>query len=189
MSTTLGVYAGSFDPPTLGHLNVARQSLRVFDKVVVAVGVNPSKRGLFSVAERVQMLRDLFAETPNVIVDSFDGLLVEYCREWAQKDEESSPYKVSIVRGLRALSDFESEMGIAALNRTLRGQIPTVFIPTEPQYTYISSSAAREMARYPLAVVGLHEYVPPQVARALKERMRQKAPPADQPSSGSEEQQ
>ncbi len=155
MSTAL--CPGSFDPPTNGHVDVIRRSVSIFDKVVVAVIRNPSKTPMFTSAERVDMLRDLFADEPKVEVDSFDGLLVDFAKS---RDVDV------IVKGLRAVSDFDYELQMAQMNHTL-ADIDTVFIPTSPEYGYLSSSLVKDVGRLGGDVDGL---VPGDIGRLLKER-------------------
>jgi pantetheine-phosphate adenylyltransferase len=148
---------GSFDPPTQGHVDVIQRALQIFDRVVLAVVRNPSKQPLFSAEERVAMLEELFTDNPEVEVESFDGLLVDFARE---KGVEV------IVKGLRALTDFDYELQMAQMNRQLSG-IDTVFVATNPEYGYLSSSLVKEVARFGASVEDL---VPPLVAKALEER-------------------
>ena len=158
MSTAL--CPGSFDPPTNGHIDVIRRSVSIFDKVVVAVIRNPSKTPMFTADERVQMLRDLFADEPNVVVDSFAGLLVDFARTQGVD---------VIVKGLRAVSDFDQELQMAQMNHNL-SDIDTMFIPTSPEYGYLSSSLVKEVGRLGGSV---DELVPGDVGRILKERWSQ----------------
>ena len=132
------VCPGSFDPVTNGHVDVIRRSAALYDELVVAVLVNPGKAGLFSVEERMELLRDAVAELPNVTVDSFQGLLVDYCRD------RGIPV---IVKGLRAVSDFEYELQMAQMNRELAG-IETLFVPTAPQVGHLSSSLVKQIATF-----------------------------------------
>lgn len=148
---------GSFDPPTQGHVDVIQRALQIFDRVVLAVVRNPSKQPLFSAEERVAMLEELFSDNPEVEVESFDGLLVDFAREQGVE---------VIVKGLRALTDFDYELQMAQMNRQLSG-IDTVFVATNPEYGYLSSSLVKEVARFGASVEGL---VPPLVAKALEER-------------------
>ncbi|MGH9167192.1 MAG: pantetheine-phosphate adenylyltransferase [Acidimicrobiia bacterium] len=148
---------GSFDPPTQGHVDVISRALQIFDRVVLAVVRNPSKQPLFSAEERVAMLEELFADNPEVEVESFDGLLVDFA--------QAKGVEV-IVKGLRALTDFDYELQMAQMNRQLSG-IDTVFVATNPEYGYLSSSLVKEVARFGASVEGL---VPPLVAKALEER-------------------
>jgi pantetheine-phosphate adenylyltransferase len=131
------VYAGSFDPVTLGHSAIVERAARLYDRVTVAIGVNPAKRGLFTVDERVAMLRASLAALPNVEVDTFSGLLVEYCGRLGAG---------VIVRGLRLLTDFEYEFQLGLANRDLAPGLETVYMMTESKHVYISSSLVKEIA-------------------------------------------
>lgn len=133
----LAIYPGSFDPPTMGHLDVIERATGLFDKLIVAVGVNPGKTPLLNTEERMEALRRATAHIPNIEVDSFDGLLVHY----AQRRNA-----LAIVRGLRATADFEYEFQMAMLNRRLAGEIETVFLMTKWEHSYLSSSMVREVA-------------------------------------------
>lgn len=132
----MAVYPGSFDPLTNGHVDIIERGARLFDRIVVAVLVNIEKRPLFSVDERVAMLRAAFRGNPNVEVDTFDGLLVDYTRRKGAH---------AIVRGLRAVSDFEYEFQMALMNRRLAPRLETVFMMPGEQYTYISSRLIKEV--------------------------------------------
>lgn len=136
---------GSFDPVTNGHLDVFTRAARIADEVVVAVLVNRNKAGMFSVEERIEILQEVTAPLPNVRIDSFHGLLVDYCRE---NDIQA------IVKGLRAISDFDYELQMAQMNHRL-AEIETLFVSTNPQYSYLSSSLIKEVARYGGDVSGL----------------------------------
>ena len=151
------VCPGSFDPVTNGHIDIVRRASRLFDEVVVAVGVNASKSRLFTADERMEMLRDSVAGLPNVTVDAFTGLLTGFCEEHGIH---------AIVKGLRAVSDFDYELQMAQMNQQLSG-IDTFFISTSPQYSFLSSSLVREVARFGGDVSGM---VPPKVAKRLTER-------------------
>ena len=158
MSTA--ICPGSFDPPTNGHVDVIRRSVSIFDKVVVAVIRNPSKSPMFSSAERVEMLRGLFSDEPKVEVDAFDGLLVDFAKARGVD---------VIVKGLRAVSDFDYELQMAQMNHSL-SDIDTVFIPTSPEYGYLSSSLVKDVGRLGGSVEKL---VPGDIVRMLKERWSQ----------------
>jgi pantetheine-phosphate adenylyltransferase len=132
------VCPGSFDPVTNGHVDVITRAARLYDELVVAVLVNPGKAGVFSVEERMELLRDAVAAMPNVRVDSFEGLLVDYCRA------HDVPV---IVKGLRAVSDFEYELQMAQMNRELAG-VETLFVPTAPQVGHLSSSLVKQIAQF-----------------------------------------
>jgi pantetheine-phosphate adenylyltransferase len=132
------VCPGSFDPVTNGHVDVINRAAGLYDELVVAVLINPGKAGLFSVDERMDLLREAVADLPNVVVDSFQGLLVDYCR--------SHEIPV-IVKGLRAVSDFEYELQMAQMNREL-ANIETLFVPTAPQVGHLSSSLVKQIAMF-----------------------------------------
>ncbi|WP_390883375.1 pantetheine-phosphate adenylyltransferase [Kovacikia minuta] len=135
----LAIYPGSFDPITLGHLDIIERGCKLFDQVVVAVLRNPNKSPLFTVAERIEQIRRTTLHLPNVEVDSFDGLTVNYARmRQAQV----------LLRGLRVLSDFEMELQMAHTNKTLSDQIETVFLATSNEYSFLSSSLVKEIARF-----------------------------------------
>jgi pantetheine-phosphate adenylyltransferase len=156
----LAVYPGSFDPLTNGHVDIIERGTRLFDRIVVAVLVNLSKAPLFSTQERVEILREVFKGRPNVEVDTFDGLLVDYV---ARRNADV------IVRGLRAVSDFETEFQMALMNRRLGPHIETVFMMPAEQYTYISSRLIKEVFSLGGQVRGL---VPEVVESRLREKQR-----------------
>lgn len=133
----LAVYPGSFDPPTLGHLDVVERASKLFDRLIVAVGVNSSKQPFLSNDERLEALRQSTAHLGNVEVDVFSGLLVDYAKLKGAR---------AIVRGLRATADFEYEFQMAMVNRRLAGEIETVFLATKWEHSYLSSSIVREVA-------------------------------------------
>jgi len=153
------VCPGSFDPVTLGHLDIIGRASLLYDELVVAVGMNPSKNRLFSFQERTELLREATAVYDNVVVDSFDGLIVEFCR---QREVQV------IVKGLRAISDFDYELQMAQMNHGLAG-VETMFMTTNPLYSFLSSSLVKEVATYGGDVSGL---VPDAVHRRLLERVR-----------------
>jgi pantetheine-phosphate adenylyltransferase len=155
------VCPGSFDPVTNGHLDIVSRASKLFDEVVVAVLINKSKQGLFTVDERMDMLREVCAEFPNVKIDAFHGLLVNFCRE---RDI------VAIVKGLRAVSDFDYELQMAQMNSSL-APVETVFVPTSPTYSFLASSLVKEVAAYGGDVSGL---VPEQVLPRLTERLKER---------------
>lgn len=158
LSERIAVYPGSFDPVTFGHLDILRRGLSVFDHIIVAVLNNSRKDPLFSVEERVSLLKEATADLKSVTVDSFEGLLVDYVQK----------KKVSVVlRGLRAISDFEYELQIAAINKNLNPKIETCFMMTSNHYSFLSSSMVKEAAMYGGSV---HELVPTPVEKALKEK-------------------
>jgi pantetheine-phosphate adenylyltransferase len=149
---------GSFDPPTNGHLDIIERASALYDEVVVAVLINKTKARLFTVEERIEMLREITAGYGNVVVDSFYGLLVDYCR--------ARDITVA-VRGLRAVSDFDYEQKMAQMNRQLSG-LETVFITNTPPYSFLSSSLVKEIAQFGGDVSHL---VPPLVADRLAEKV------------------
>ena len=154
----LAVYPGSFDPITMGHVDIIQRGSRLFDRIVVAVLFNADKSPLFTVGERVDIAREVFRDRANVEVDTFDGLLVDYARRRDAK---------VIVRGLRAVSDFEYEMQMALMNRRLNQEVETVFMmPAEP-YTYVSSRLVKEVVSLGGNVKGI---VPDIVERRLREK-------------------
>jgi pantetheine-phosphate adenylyltransferase len=154
----MAVYPGSFDPITNGHLDIIARGLTVFDEVVIAILVNPDKEPLFSVEERHQIVRETYADDARVRVDTFSGLLVDY----AEKVGASV-----IVRGLRAISDFEYEFQMALMNRRLNPRIETVFMMPAEGYSYLSSRLVKEV----FTLGGrIHDLVPPVVERRLREK-------------------
>ncbi|HEV8548618.1 MAG TPA: pantetheine-phosphate adenylyltransferase [Polyangiaceae bacterium] len=157
----LAIYAGSFDPPTYGHLDLVERAARLFARVIVAVGTNPTRSPLFSVAERLDLLTQISTPFPNVTVESFSGLLVDYAKRAGAR---------VVVRGLRVGSDFEYELQIAHANADLKPEIDTVFLPTRTTYGFISASLVREIARYGGDV---SRYTPGAVCEALKRKYQQ----------------
>jgi pantetheine-phosphate adenylyltransferase len=152
----VAIYPGSFDPPTFGHLDVVDRASKIFPRVVVALGLNPHREGLFDMAERVELLQEVTRGYENVEVDRFDGLLVEYARSLGAR---------VLVRGLRAQTDFEYELHIAHANADLAPEIDTLFLPTRTRHGFISASLVREIARHGGDV---SRYAPEVVCRALK---------------------
>ena len=151
------VYPGSFDPITLGHLDIVKRASIMFDKVVVTVMHNSAKSSLFSVDERVKMIKEAVSEFDNVKVDSYDGLLIDYCKEKGIH---------IVVRGLRAITDFEYELQIAQTNRELsHNNVDSVFLTTNLRYSYLSSSTVNEIASYGGEVSGM---VPENVFKELE---------------------
>ncbi|MCX8056683.1 MAG: pantetheine-phosphate adenylyltransferase [Ignavibacteria bacterium] len=156
----LAIYPGTFDPITFGHLDVIQRASELFDVVIVAVLENASKKPLFSKEERVDMIRNSIQGIKNVEVDVFDGLLVEYAKQKGA---------IAIIRGLRAVSDFEYEFQMALMNRKISNGITTVFLMPHEKYTYLNSSIVRELARLKANV---SDFVPPYVAEKLKEKFQ-----------------
>jgi pantetheine-phosphate adenylyltransferase len=158
MKDVVAIYPGSFDPLTNGHVDIIHRGSRLFERIVIAVLINLEKAPLFTVPERVDIARAAFRDMPNVEVDTFDGLLVDYARKKKAG---------VIVRGLRAVSDFEYEMQMALMNRRLNGEVETVFMmPAEP-YTYVSSRLVKEVVALGGSVHGL---VPDSVEARLREK-------------------
>jgi pantetheine-phosphate adenylyltransferase len=153
------VYPGSFDPLTNGHLDVLQRAAKLFDRVVIAIARNEGKQPLFSLTERVNLVTQAVAHLPNVRADSFDGLLVEYAkRQQAQ----------AIIRGLRAVSDFEFEFQLALMNRKLNEEIETIFMMPKDTYTFLSSRIVKEIARHG---GDISAFVPPGVQVALRHKL------------------
>jgi pantetheine-phosphate adenylyltransferase len=157
MSET-AIYAGSFDPTTYGHLDLVDRASKVFPQLIVALGVHPSRKSLFTVEERVELMRQLCAKYDNVRVDCFDGLLIDFAKKTGAR---------VIVRGLRAGTDFEYELQLAHANADLGPEIDTVFLPTRARNSFISASLVREIASHGGDV---SRYAPPVVAEALKRK-------------------
>ena len=152
------IYPGTFDPVTNGHLDVVARAARMFDRIIMAVAANPGKAPLFSADERMRLIADNLASLPNVEVGRFDGLLVEYARQRGA---------VAIIRGLRALSDFEFEFQMALMNRHLDSNIETIFVMTKDAYSYTSSRLVKQVSVYGADIT---PFVPRNVAAALKHR-------------------
>lgn len=154
----IAVCPGSFDPLTNGHLDIIIRGAKIFDEIYVSVLNNSTKTPLFTVEERIKLIKEVTKDIPNVKVDAFDGLLVDYAK---------SVNANSIIRGLRAVSDFEYEMQNASMNRVLDDDVETFFIMTNNQYSFLSSSIVKEVAKYG---GDIHELVPPVVATELKQK-------------------
>jgi pantetheine-phosphate adenylyltransferase len=152
------VCPGSFDPITNGHLDIIERASKFFDEVIVAVGINPSKNRLFEPDERVEMIREATVGIENVRVETFEGLIVEFCKTHGVQ---------AIVKGLRAVSDFDYELQMGQMNRSL-ADVDTLFMPADPHYSFLSSSLVKEVATYGGDVAGL---VPEAVLRRLRERL------------------
>jgi pantetheine-phosphate adenylyltransferase len=155
----LAIYPGSFDPPTNGHLDLIERGAKIFEELVVAILRNSEKSPMFSVAERREMLRELTAHLKNVRIDTFDGLMVEYAK---------SMDATCILRGIRAISDYEYELQMALMNRKLEPTLETVFMMPADKYSYVSSRLVREVAQAGGPVKGL---VPEVVERKLREKL------------------
>lgn len=158
----IGIYPGSFDPVTVGHLDIIRRSSKLVDKLIIGVLNNSKKQPVFSSEERKKMIEMVTADLPNVEVEAFDGLLVDFA---AMKQADV------IFRGLRAVSDFEYELQIAQLNRTLNPELDTVFLATSVEYAYLSSSSVREIATYKGDISSL---VPKELIRIVEKRFEDK---------------
>jgi pantetheine-phosphate adenylyltransferase len=152
------VCPGSFDPVTNGHLDVIERGSRLYDELVVAVMVNDKKQGMFGLGERIELITEATAGCGNVVVHSFAGLLVDYCRDVGID---------TVLKGLRATSDFDYELQMAQMNRELQG-VETVFLPTNPEYSFLSSSLVKEVARFGGDV---SRFVPAHVQARLSERV------------------
>lgn len=160
MKMQVAIYPGTFDPITYGHIDVVRRATSLFQKVIVLVARNTTKTPLFTDDERIAMTRQVFRNDRRVVVDGFDGLLVEYARKKGAS---------AIIRGLRAVSDFEYEFQMALTNRKLDGRIDTVFLVPDERYTYLNSTIVREVAR-----VGgdVSDFVPPVVRKHLLAKLK-----------------
>ncbi len=156
----VAIYPGSFDPITNGHIDIIKRASLMFDKVIVAVAQNKNKKPLFSEQERVEMIRDSIVEIPHVSVDSFQGLLVKYAQETGS---------IAIIRGLRAVSDFEYEFQMALMNRKLAKDIITVFLMPHERYSYLNSSIVKELV---MLDGDIDCFVPVHVKEKLLEKMR-----------------
>ena len=157
----IAMYPGSFDPVTNGHLDIVKRSSRMFDKVIVAVLVNSAKQPLFTVEERVAMLRECCKDIPNVEVDSFNGLTVSFAKQ---------KHATVMVRGLRAVTDFENEIQLAQTNHALMPGIETMFLATSIKWSYLSSTIVKEAARYGS---NISKFVTPNVENAIHAKVEQ----------------
>ena len=155
------IYPGSFDPITLGHLNIIKRAAVCFDKLVVCVMVNSEKvnRGLFTPEERVELIRRVVQKLPNVEVDCSSILLAEYARQ---------KKACTLVKGLRAVSDYENELQMALINRKLNPRLETMFLPSSAKYTYVSSSVVKEMARYG---ADLSDFLPREIIEDVRQKI------------------
>ncbi|GBD88334.1 phosphopantetheine adenylyltransferase [bacterium BMS3Abin03] len=154
------IYPGSFDPVTNGHIDVIKRARELFDSVVITVAVNPVKTPMFTVEERVLMLKESLKDFENVTIDSFDGLVVDHARQVGA---------VGIIRGLRAVSDFEFEFQMALMNRKLSDKITTIFLMPHEKYTYLNSTIVRNLASLQSDV---SDFVPPAVQEALRKKFQ-----------------
>jgi len=159
----LAIYPGSFDPITYGHLDIINRGLEIFDRIIIAVAVNPAKTTLFTIPERLELIGQSVNNHSRIEVDSFEGLLVDYAAAKGAK---------VIVRGLRAMSDFEYEFQLALMNRRLNREVQTVFMMTGYRWFYISSTIVKEAAKLGGSLAGL---VPPPVEKAMQRRYRELA--------------
>ena len=150
------IYPGTFDPVTNGHIDIVSRAIELFDEVIVTIAKNPGKTALFTVEERVEMLRESLKPYPRVLVDSFDGLVVDHAKQLGA---------VGIIRGLRAISDFEYEFQMALMNRKLAGEITTILLMPHARYTYLNSTIVRNLAQFHGDV---SEFVPAIVVEKLK---------------------
>lgn len=162
MSERIAIYPGTFDPFTNGHLDIAERAAKLFDKVIITIASNTKKAPLFSIEDRIDFINNATEHMPNVVADNFQGLLVDYV---------NNKKAVAIIRGLRAISDFEFEFQMALMNRSLNREITTVFLMPHEKYTYLNSSIIREVAEFGGNVEKL---VTPLVARKLKEKFEKK---------------
>ena len=153
------IYPGSFDPVTLGHLNIIKRAAQCFDRVIVCVMVNSKKHGMFTPEERVELLERCTARFPNVEVDFSDELLAAYAKRRKAH---------VVVKGLRAVSDYENELQMALINRKLNPRLETMFLPSSAKYTYVSSSMVKEMARYGAE---LSDFVPREIIGDVQRKM------------------
>lgn len=158
----IAIYPGSFDPITSGHLNIIRRAATIFDKLIVCVMVNAGKNPMFTQEERVDLIRRVTQDIPNVEVDSSNALLAEYAKEKGS---------CVIVKGLRAGSDFENEFQMALINRKINPTLDTMFLTAESQYMYLSSSTVKELGNYD---VDLTDFLPEQIIDDFKERVKLK---------------
>ena len=154
----IALFPASFDPLTNGHLDIATRALRLFDEVVLAVAVNVAKTGTFSLEDRLEMLQSVVQDEPRLTVATFEGLTVDYAREIGA---------VAMIRGVRAMSDFEYEFEMALMNKHLYADVETLFMMPSQEYFYVSSSRLKELTRFGREV---DEFVPPFVAKKLRER-------------------
>ena len=139
MQQKIAVFPGSFDPITLGHVNIIERAMPLFDKIIIAIGVNSQKSGYFTLEQRMNWLQEIYGSTGNVVIESYEGLTVDFCKR------QESKY---ILRGLRGVSDYEYERVIAQTNKTMYPEVETVFILSAPEFSHISSTIVREVLRH-----------------------------------------
>jgi len=156
----IAVYPGTFDPITNGHIDIIKRSLKIFDHVIIAVALNPKKTPMFKITERVEMIKEATGGISQIDVEPFDGLLVDYTRQ---------KKAAAIIRGLRAVSDFEYELQMALMNRKLDHRIETVFLMPSEEYSYLTSTIIKEVASYSGETKGL---VPPNVTKLLNDKFK-----------------
>ena len=154
----IAIYPGSFDPNTLLHMNIIKRAALCFDKLIVCVMVNSQKNGLFTPEERVELIRRVVSQLPNVEVDASSILLAEYAKQRRAR---------VIVKGLRAVSDFEAEVQMSVINRKLNPNVDTMFLPSHEKYTYLSSTVVKEMVRYG---VELSDFLPREIIQDVKKK-------------------
>ena len=158
MTEKPAIYPGTFDPITNGHLSIINRAMKIFDKLIVAILHNPNKTPLFSLDERILMIKEVLKDKPNIEVETFDGLLVDYV---------AKKHSNVIVKGLRALSDFEYEFQMAIMNRKLNREIQSIFLMTDYKWFYVSSTILKDAARFGGDISGI---APPIVCQRLKEK-------------------
>lgn len=154
------IYPGSFDPVTNGHLDVALRAIDLFDEIVITVARNPGKQNMFTVEERVYMLKECFKDYPQIRVDAFDGLVVDHAKEVGA---------IGIIRGLRAISDFEFEFQMALMNRKLSSGLKTIFLMPHERFTYLNSTIIRNLSQFN---ADISQFVPEVVDKMLKEKRK-----------------
>jgi pantetheine-phosphate adenylyltransferase len=159
VSEKIAIYPGTFDPITLGHLDIVQRASNLFDRVIITLAINSNKTPLFSKEERLEFIRDAVINIPNVTVDSFEGMLINFAEKKGA---------IAVIRGLRAISDFEFEFQLALMNRKQNPDITTVFLMPNEKYTYLNSTIIREVARFGGDV---NSFITPLVAEKLKEKI------------------
>ena len=162
MSEKIAIYPGTFDPITLGHLDILQRASKLFDRVIITLAINSNKTPLFSREERMEFIIDAVKNIPNVMVDSFEGLLINFAEKTGA---------IAVIRGLRAISDFEFEFQLALMNRKQNPEITTVFLMPNEKYTYLNSSIIREVSRFGGDV---SSFITPLVAEKLKNKLSKK---------------